>query len=77
VPVPLQTGSESPADFYVTDALAAVLPNVALGRLEDQAHEAMTTAPEQYARAICRFLTKTGPKANHLLARAACWGTST
>ena len=57
MPVLLQIGSESPADFYVTDALATVLPDVALGRLEGQAHEGMTTAPEQYARALCRFLT--------------------
>ena len=57
MPVLLQIGSESPADFYVTDALATVLPDVAIGRLEGQAHEGMTTAPEQYARALCRFLT--------------------
>ena len=29
IPVMLQVGSESPRDLYVTDALAAVLPNVA------------------------------------------------
>jgi pimeloyl-ACP methyl ester carboxylesterase len=58
MPVLLQTGSESPPDFYVTDALAAVLPDVALDRLEGQAHEGMTTAPEQYAQADCRFLTE-------------------
>lgn len=56
IPVLLQIGSESPTDFYVTDALAAVLPDVTLCRLEGQAHEGMTTAPEQYARAVCRFL---------------------
>ena len=60
MPVLLQIGSESPADFYVTDALAAVLPDVALGRLEGQAHEGMTTAPDQYVRAVCRFLTVSG-----------------
>ena len=57
MPVLLQIGTESPPDFYVTDALAAVLPDVAIGPLEGQAHEGMTTAPEQYARALCLFLT--------------------
>jgi pimeloyl-ACP methyl ester carboxylesterase len=60
MPVLLQVGSESPADFYVTDALAAVLPRVELGELAGQAHEGMTTAPEQYAQAVCRFLTGIG-----------------
>jgi pimeloyl-ACP methyl ester carboxylesterase len=56
MPVLLQTGSESPPDFYVTDALAAVLTDVTLGPLDGQAHEAMITAPERYADAVCRFL---------------------
>ena len=56
MPVLLQVGSESPRDFYITDALAAVLPDVAISELEGQAHEGMTTAPEQYAAAVRRFL---------------------
>lgn len=56
MPVLLQTGSESPRDLYVTDALAAVLSDVRVETLEGQAHEGMTTAPEQYAEAISRFL---------------------
>ena len=55
-PVMLQIGTESPRDLYVTDALAAVLPDVHIGELQGQAHEGMTTAPEQYAQAVARFL---------------------
>jgi pimeloyl-ACP methyl ester carboxylesterase len=51
MPVLLQTGTESPPDIYVTDALAAVLPDAAIGPLKRQAHEGMTTAPDQYAEA--------------------------
>jgi pimeloyl-ACP methyl ester carboxylesterase len=56
VPVLLQIGSESPRDLYVTDALAALLPNVRVEELPGQAHEGMTTAPEMYAGAVTRFL---------------------
>jgi pimeloyl-ACP methyl ester carboxylesterase len=56
VPVLLQVGSESPRELYATDALAAVLPDVRIETLPGQAHEAMTTAPELYARATMRFL---------------------
>ena len=56
VPVLLQIGTESPRDLYVTDALAAVLPNVRIEELPGQAHEGMTTAPETYAAAVSRFL---------------------
>lgn len=52
VPVLLQIGSESPRDLYVTDALADVLPDAAIGVLAGQAHEGMTTAPDQYADAL-------------------------
>lgn len=55
-PVLLQRGSESPRDIYVTDALAAVLPDARIEELAGQAHEAMTTAPEVYAKSITRFL---------------------
>jgi pimeloyl-ACP methyl ester carboxylesterase len=56
VPVLLQAGSESPRDKFVTDALAAVLPDVRIEMLPGQAHEGMTMAPEQYARSVLRFL---------------------
>jgi pimeloyl-ACP methyl ester carboxylesterase len=56
MPVLLQVGTESPRDLYVTDALAAVLPDVRVEALPGQAHEGMTTAPEMYARAVTRFL---------------------
>ena len=61
MPVLLQTGTESPPDFYVTDALAAVLPDATIGPLEGQAHEGMTTAPEQYAEAVHRFVSGEAP----------------
>jgi pimeloyl-ACP methyl ester carboxylesterase len=56
VPVMLQVGTDSPRDLYVTDALAAVLPNVRIEELPGQAHEGMTTAPRMYAEAVSRFL---------------------
>ena len=56
MPVLLQVGTESPRDIYVTDALAAVLPDVRIEALEGQAHEAMTMAPEMYANAVIGFL---------------------
>jgi len=58
MPVLLQAGSESPQDLWATDALAAVLPDVRLGVLDGQAHEAMTTAPEAYAAAVIEFLVR-------------------
>jgi len=56
IPVLLQIGTESPRDLYVTDALAAILPNVRIEELPGQAHEGMTTAPQMYAEAVSRFL---------------------
>jgi pimeloyl-ACP methyl ester carboxylesterase len=56
LPVLLQIGSESPGDLYVTDALAAVLPDARIEELPGQVHEGMTTAPEMYAEAVTRFL---------------------
>ena len=56
VPVLLQVGTESPRALYVTDVLAAVLPDVRIEALAGQAHEGMTTAPEQYAGSVSRFL---------------------
>jgi pimeloyl-ACP methyl ester carboxylesterase len=56
IPVLLQVGSESPRQLYVTDDLAWVLPDATIGTLDGQAHEGMTTAPDQYAEAVIRFL---------------------
>lgn len=56
MPVLLQIGTESPRHFYATDALRAILPNARIGVLQGQAHEGMTTAPEQYATAVRAFL---------------------
>ena len=56
MPVLLQIGSESPRELFVTDALAAVLPDARIEPLAGQAHEGMTTAPEMYAEAVTRFL---------------------
>jgi pimeloyl-ACP methyl ester carboxylesterase len=56
MPVCLQVGSESRRDLYVTDALAAELPDAYLTVLPGQAHEGMTTAPDQYAAAVTAFL---------------------
>lgn len=56
MPVLLQVGTESTPEFWVTDALAATLPDARVGPLAGQAHEAMTTAPEDYAAAVRRFL---------------------
>jgi pimeloyl-ACP methyl ester carboxylesterase len=55
-PVMLQIGTESPRELYVTDALAAVLPECRIEPLPRQAHEGMTTAPDLYADAVRRFL---------------------
>lgn len=67
-PVLLQIGSESPRHLYVTDALAAVLPDARIEALPGQAHEGMTTAPGMYAEAISRFLL--GVKAESLVGGA-------
>ncbi|MEP0912580.1 alpha/beta hydrolase [Leptolyngbya sp. GB1-A1] len=56
IPVLLQIGSESPRDLYVTNAIAAVLPDARIEELPGQAHEGMTTAPELYTEAVFRFL---------------------
>ena len=55
-PVQLLIGTESPREIYVTDALAAVLPDARITELDGQAHEGMTTAPAQFVEAISRFL---------------------
>jgi pimeloyl-ACP methyl ester carboxylesterase len=55
VPTLLQTGSDSPRELYVTDALAAALPDAHIQVLHGQAHEGMTTAPDLYASAVTEF----------------------
>jgi pimeloyl-ACP methyl ester carboxylesterase len=56
MPVQLLVGSESPHDLYVTDTLAAVLPNTEITTLEGTAHEGMTMVPDQFVEKISRFL---------------------
>ncbi len=56
MPVLFLVGSESPRALYATDALAAVLPDARIVTLAGQAHEGMTTAPEQFVAAIDAFL---------------------
>ncbi len=56
MPVLLQTGTESPGHLYATEALAAVLPRAEIMRLEGQAHEGMTTAPEMYAERVAEWI---------------------
>lgn len=56
MPVLLQVGTESVRELYVTDALAAVLPDARIEELPGQAHEAPTTAPDMYAGSVSRFL---------------------
>jgi pimeloyl-ACP methyl ester carboxylesterase len=57
VPVLLQIGSKSPRNLYITDAIAAVLPDIRIEELPGQAHEGMTTAPKMYAESVSCFLT--------------------
>lgn len=59
IPVLLQIGSQSPRDLYVTDEIAAVLPDAHIEELLGQAHEGMTTAPQMYAEAVSCFLLGT------------------
>jgi pimeloyl-ACP methyl ester carboxylesterase len=56
MPVMLQIGAESPRHLYMTDTLAAVLPDCRIETLSGQAHEGMTTAPAMYAESVIRFL---------------------
>ena len=73
IPVLLQIGSESPRDLYVTDALAAVLPDGRIEALPGQAHEGMTTAPGMYVEAVRRFLLGPATETAVEPARAAAW----
>jgi pimeloyl-ACP methyl ester carboxylesterase len=56
MPVLLQIGTESPRHLYITDKLSEVLADARIERLEGQAHEGMTTAPELYAQSVIGFL---------------------
>ena len=64
MPTLLQTGSESPGDLYITDALAERIPNATVGVLQGQAHEGMTTAPDQYVDSVLTFLLGHGTAAS-------------
>ena len=61
MPVLLLIGSESPRELYVTDALAAVLPDARIHALVGQAHEGMTTDPAQFVEVITDFLLADPP----------------
>jgi pimeloyl-ACP methyl ester carboxylesterase len=63
MPTLLLIGSESPREIYVTDELAAVLPDVRIRELAGQAHEGMTTAPALFVDAIAEFLLVASPAA--------------
>lgn len=56
MPVLLLVGSESPREIFITDALLPVLSDARVVALEGQAHEGMTTAPQQFVDTIARFL---------------------
>lgn len=56
IPVALFVGSESVRELYQTDDLAEALPKARIVTLEGQAHEGMTTAPEQFVREVVTFL---------------------
>jgi pimeloyl-ACP methyl ester carboxylesterase len=56
MPVLLIIGSESPRENYVTDALAAVLPDARIVALEGTAHEGMTMVPDQFVAKVSEFL---------------------
>ena len=73
MPVLLLVGSESPRELYVTDALAATLPDVRIVALEGQAHEGMTTAPELFFETVTRFLADdlAGGRGHDLRVRSA------
>ena len=60
MPVLLQTGTESPKQLYMTETLAAVLPDARIEGLPGQAHEAMTSAPDLYVRSVTGFLLDEG-----------------
>ena len=56
MPVLLLAGSESPRDNYVTDQLAAVLPDQRIAELQGQAHIAQAMAPALFVDTVSEFL---------------------
>lgn len=58
MPVMLQIGTESRRESWVTDPLAAVLPDVRIAELPGQGHDAMFTAPDLYARQVIDLLRR-------------------
>jgi pimeloyl-ACP methyl ester carboxylesterase len=56
MPVLLLVGSESPRDNYVTDTLAAVLPDARIVELQGQGHVAQALAPQMFVDTVAGFL---------------------
>jgi len=56
MPVLLLAGSESPRHNYVTDDLAAVLPNTRVVELQGQGHVAQAMAPQMFVDTVAGFL---------------------
>jgi pimeloyl-ACP methyl ester carboxylesterase len=56
MPVLLLVGSESPRDYYLTDALAAVLSNHQIVELQGQGHGAQAMAPQMFVETVSKFL---------------------
>jgi pimeloyl-ACP methyl ester carboxylesterase len=62
LPTLLLMGSESPAFLKApTTALVRALPNCRVVVMQGQAHIAMNTAPELFAREVLSFLTGDTP----------------
>lgn len=72
MPVLLQTGSQSPPHLYMTNALQELLPQAQVGVLDGQAHEGMTTAPDQYEGAVIEYLLGTAPRRPTLARMEKC-----
>jgi pimeloyl-ACP methyl ester carboxylesterase len=60
-PLLLMTGSQSPRDTYVTDALLLAVPTATEAPLEDQQHGAILTAPKLFVDTMLSFIGATGP----------------
>ncbi len=56
MPVLLLIGSDSPRDNYLTDPLAAVLPDHRIVELQGQAHIAQALAPQLFVDTVSDFL---------------------
>ncbi len=56
IPVLLLVGTESPRDIYVTEAVAASMPQAQIVELEGQAHAALVMAPQLFVDKVTAFL---------------------